>query len=322
MTTAAVRDEVRRAFPVWFNVWLSLGHVLTAFVFIQPPQAAAVATLAFPLVWVVLYYWLGRRGTRPDRATLAWLSLSAPAVAFLWWLPARLIWRPDDPSALRLGDEVLAILWVVLLVLHCRRERGWAAVSVFFGVGAIYGFFLENSGISLGYFTESGYNVYVPFSNTPLSSVAGWCTVFYPSVFISEALVGRLPAARRRILWPAAIVTTIAVSSDIHFDHIATALGMWTWNPQLPAFFLGVPLVNYTSWVCAVFAFASVYYFIERRSSGATVTPRLVLLALPVMLAISALANLLLIGLLEGFSGPSWRIVRDALATTIKAYGT
>lgn len=294
-------------------MWLSLGHVLTALVFVQPPRVAATATVLFPLFWAVMYYAIGRRATRPDRALLAWLCLAAPAVAFVWWLPARLIWTPADPSSVRLAFEVLAILWVLILIVHCRRERGWPGVSVFFIVGAIYGFLLENSGISLGYFTESGYHLYVPFSRTPLSSVAGWCTIFYPSVFIAESLLDRLPAIRRRVVWYAALVALIAVSSDLHFDHVATALGMWTWNPLLPAFFLGVPLVNYTSWVTSVFAFACVYYFIARRGWSPRVRPGVAFLAVPVMLAIAAIGNLVLIGVLEGFSGPSWQIVLQAV---------
>jgi uncharacterized membrane protein len=306
--------EIRDNFPVWFSLCLSGGHVLSGLTFVQPPQYAAVLTIVFPLFWVAAYYGIARRGdVNLDRSLVASLCLAAVALTLLLWLPARIAWVPNDSSALRFGFEVLAIIWVALLFLHCLRDRGWPGVTLFFLVGAIYGFALENGGITLGYFSEAGYRFYVPLSRTPISSVAGWCTIFYPSMFIAERLIARFPAWRRRVIWPALLATAIALSSDLHFDHLATALGMWSWNERLPAFFLGVPLVNFTSWVAAVFVFAALYFSLERLSWRATTKSIAALLAIPIMLGVAGVVNLLLIGLLEGFSGPSWRIFRDAL---------
>jgi uncharacterized membrane protein len=204
-------------------------------------------------------------------------------------------------------------VWAALLALHCRWDRGWPGVALFFGVGAIYGFALENGGITLGFFSEAGYRFYVPLSRTPIAAVAGWCTMFYPSVFIAEKLIAHGPLWRRRVIWSAVLVAAIALSSDLHFDHLATALGMWKWNERLPVFFLGVPLVNFTSWITAVFAFGAAYFYIERRAWSATKKATAALLAVPIMLVVAGVANLLLVGLLEGFSGPSWGIFRDAL---------
>ena len=306
--------EIRDHFPVWFILCLSGGHVLSALAFVQPPRYAAMVTAIFPLFWVAVYYRIGRANdARLDRPLIVALCVAAVVLTLLAWLPARAAWNPADPSAVRSRFEVLAILWVSLLLLHCLRDRGWPSVAMFFPVGAIYGFLLENGGISLGYFSEAGYRYYVPFSRTPISSVAGWCTVFYPSVFIAEKLIARTPSWRSRVFLSAALVTAIAISSDLHFDHLATALGMWTWNPRLPAAFLGVPLVNFTSWLTAVFAFAVLYFLFERRAWSATSKVAVALLGIPIVLGIAGVANLMLIGILEGFSGPSWTIFREAL---------
>lgn len=305
--------EIRDSFPVWFLLCMSGGHVLSAVTFLQPPRYWALVTAIFPLFWVAAYYRLKRDGARFDRPLVVSLCGVAIALTILLWIPARMAWTPGDPAALRARFEVLAILWTPVLLLHCLRDRGWPGVSLLFAVAAVYGFALENGGITLGFFSESGYRFYVPLSRTPISSVAGWCTIFYPSVFIADKLITRFPAWRGRVLWPSALVTAIALSSDIHFDHVATALGMWTWNERLSPFFLGVPLVNYTSWLTAVFAFAVLYYVVERRPWRAITKVAAALFSIPVVLGVAGIANLLLIGAFEGFSGPSWTIFRSAL---------
>ncbi len=306
--------EIRDNFPVWFILCVSAGHVLSALALVQPARPATAFTFIFPLFWVATYYSVGRDdSTRLDWPLIGSHILGAVALTLLLWLPLRLSWNASNPSALRFGYEILAVVWAALLAFHCHYNRGWPGVALFFGVGATYGFALENGGITLGFFSEAGYRFYVPLSRTPISSVAGWCTIFYPSVFIAEKLMARLPAWRRRVIWPAALVAAIALSSDLHFDHLATALGMWRWNERLPVFFLGVPLVNFTSWITAVFAFAAAYFSIERRAWSAMKKATAALLAVPIMLGVAGAANLLLVGLLEGFSGPSWGIFRDAL---------
>lgn len=305
--------EIRDSFPVWFLLCMSGGHVLSALTFLQPPRYWALVTAILPLSWVAAYYRLRPSRARFDRPLVVSFCVAAIALTLLFWLPARLAWAIGGLPALRATFEVLAILWTLVLLLHCLRERGWGGVSLLFAVAAVYGFALENGGITLGYFSEAGYRFYVPLSRTPVSSVAGWCTIFYPSVFIADRLIERFPEWRGRVLWPSVLVTAVALSSDVHFDHLATALGMWIWNERLPAFFLGVPLVNYTSWLTAVFSFAALYYLVERKPRPARRKAGVALLAIPIVLGVAAIANLLLIGLLEGFSGPAWTIFREAI---------
>jgi hypothetical protein len=307
--------EIRDDFPAWFVLCVSAGHVLSAIALLQPARPVTAVTFAFPLCWFAAYYGAGRDdGFVPrDWTAVGALVLGAVALTLLLWLPLRMFWGASNLAGLRLGYEVLAVGWAGLLALHCRSDRGWPGVALFFGVGAIYGFVLENSGITLGFFSEAGYRFYVPLSRTPISSVAGWCTIFYPSVVIAERLVARFPGLARRFIWPALLVTAIALSSDLHFDHLATALGMWRWNDRLPTFFLGVPLVNFTSWTSAVFAFAAAYFSLQPLAWSAARKTAAALLAVPIMLGVAGILNMLLLILLEGFSGPSWAILRDAL---------
>lgn len=314
----AAASEVRDQFPMWFTVWLPIGHVFTAMWLVQPARPSALATVLLPLSWAAVFLAVRRRrGKGPPAGVLALLCATAPLIALLWWLPAWLMYDVADPTRLKFGFEVLSLAWVVALIWHCFHTRGWRGVAVFFGVGAVYGLCLENGGITLGFFSEPDYRLYVPFTRTPLSSVAGWCTIFYPSAFIAESLLARWVAVRRSILASAALLAAIALSSDLHFDPIATALRMWVWHPTLPAAYLGVPLVNYTSWFTSVSAFAGTLFVAQRRGWTARSLPMFAVFAIPAMLLMAGAGNLLLIGALEGFSGPSWTLLLAAVRAAL-----
>ncbi|MGH7676927.1 MAG: carotenoid biosynthesis protein [Gemmatimonadaceae bacterium] len=304
-----VRIELAASFPVWVNVWLGISHVYTALTFFDPGRISAVATLVFPLAWAACFYYARRRQTSLD--VLVILSATAPAFAFLAWLPLLLAWDPGNPAGERMAYELLVIAAAVVLAVHCRRTRGWAGVVVFFGAAGLYGLLLESSGITLGYFTEPGYYLYVPWTSTPVAAVAGWCTIYYPSVFIAESLGEAAPAPRRRALVMALLTAVIALCSDLHFDPVATALGFWVWNERLTAAFLGVPLVNFTSWLTAVFGFAVVYFVILGREWSVRVRTLALVLAVPLMQALAGVMNVALIAALEGMDGPSLAILRS-----------
>ena len=306
--------EVRDTFPVWFNLALCIGHVLTALFLLWTPRYVALYTLAFPLFWIALYYNVRRTIVRLDPALVATLLVALPAAVLIAWWPAKLAYSATHEFSLKFGFELLSLAWVGALVLHCWKQRGPYYVVVFFVAGAVYGLALENSGISMGYFSETNYRMYVPLTHTPVSSVAGWCTIFYPSVFIAETLIQRTRLFGKGILASALLVSVIALSTDLHFDHLATLLNMWTWHPKLPPFFLGVPLVNFTSWLTAVFAYALAYFYLERLPWSARRKGIAILASVPAMLVIAAILNLALTGMLEGPSGPSWTIMRGFFA--------
>ncbi len=315
MVTSALK-ETRDHFPVWFGVWLAIGHVLTATLLLEPPRPSTLATLLLPLAWAAAYYVALPPERRPPRAMLSTLIVAAPVVAFVCWLPAALMYREGDLATLRFSFELVAPLWAAALMVHCKYNRGWPGVAVFFGLGAAYGLVLESSGIELGYFSEADYRIYIPFTHTPLSSVAGWCTMFYPGVFAAEAIATRI-APRSRVLVPTAVVTASALSTDLHFDPVATALGMWVWSPQLEPVWFGVPLVNFTSWFSAVSAVALVYFWAVRRPWAPRARLPVALASVIAALMLSAATNLLIIGVLEGFDGPSWRIFLDAMRAVV-----
>jgi uncharacterized membrane protein len=320
MSVTSALTETRDRFPVWFGVWFAICHVLTGTLLLEPARTSTLATMLLPLAWAVAYYAALPAGQRPSTATLATLIVAAPFAALVCWLPAALLYRGDDLATLRFAFELLAPLWAFALIAHCKRQRGWAGVAVFFGLGAAYGLALETSGIDLGYFTEADYRIYVPFTHTPLSSVAGWCTVFYPAVYAAETIAARM-APRSRMLVPAAIVTASALSSDLHFDPVATALGMWVWNAQLEPVWFGVPLVNFTSWFAAVSAAALVYFWASQRFWPARMRLPLAIAGVIAALTLSAAINLVVIGVLEGFDGPSWQIFRAYLSRSLASLG-
>jgi uncharacterized membrane protein len=318
MIAAAAITETRNRFPVWFGVWLAIGHALTATLLLEPPRMSAVATLVLPLAWAVAYYAAVPADRRPSGATLVALVTAAPVAAVVCWLPASLMYRGDDLATLRFSFEILAPLWAAALIGHCKRERGWAGVAVFFGLGAAYGLVLETSGIELGFFSEADYRIYVPLTNTPVCTVAGWCTVFYPAVYTAETVAARI-APRSRLLVPAAVVTAAALSTDLHFDPVATALGMWVWHPTLEPVWFGVPLVNFTSWVAAVSAGALAYFWVAQRSWTQRSRIPVALGSVLAALALSGVINLFLISALEGFDGPSLQVLVESMRTILSS---
>ena len=312
-----VRAEARDSLPVWLSVWFSVSHLYSALTLFEPDRLSAFGTVLFPLAWAGAYYYAKHRERPVDVTAVAVLSVLTPAMALLLWMPVWVAWAPADPFG-RLAYELIAIASAIALLIHCRRARGWFGVLAFFGAAGLYGFLLETSGITLGYFSETGYHLYMPFTRTPVAAVAGWCTIFYPSVFVAESIAGAAPALRRRVATLALLTAAIGLSADLHFDPIATALGFWVWNERLADAFLGVPLVNFTAWITALFAFAVVYFYVTHRDWSTKKKALVLVIAVPGMQLLAGVLNLALIAALEGPGGPSVGILRDYVARLLQ----
>jgi len=113
---------------------------------------------------------------------------------------------------------------------------------------------------------------------------------------------------------------------DSLIDPFATDFGLWTWNRaynhQNSFYWFGVPLANFVSWFTAVFTFGAAYYYFELKKTGWEQMKRnaAMLCSLPLVLLAAGIIEFSSLGLIEGFHGPSWTIlkqyVRDGMPLT------
>ena len=107
----------------------------------------------------------------------------------------------------------------------------------------------------------------------------------------------------------ALFISMIALCWDLNVDPVATGLGLWTWNARLPAWFFGVPLVNFTSWFSAVFAFGVGYTVITRSRVSEKKKTAAMFAVIPLLLLAAAVINFGICGIAEGFGGPAWTVM-------------
>ena len=206
--------------------------------------------------------------------------------------------------------EMMNVVWLVLLVLHCRRFRGWQGVIRFFVAALLYGFILESGGVLSHFFTENDYHVYFPFFAAPMVTMLGWPMVFYCVCYIWDILAKHwIKLQKINSLLAALVISMIALCWDLNVDPVATGLGLWTWNARLPAWFFGVPLVNFTSWFSAVFAFGVGYTVITRSRVSEKKKTAAMFAVIPLLLLAAAVINFGICGIAEGFGGPAWTVM-------------
>jgi uncharacterized membrane protein len=164
-------------------------------------------------------------------------------------------------------SHTLFELGVYALALLCLRHAGkegthvvWALVA-----GIAHGILLEYLGLHAKHASEPDYN-YGPFlillfANTqdalPLCIVVSWGLIMYAAMQTTKRL-GALPWYLRLF-----VNATLGISLDFILDPIASGpggLGMWFWNPKLPAEWMGVPLGNFIGWYMVIATFT---FFIE-----------------------------------------------------------
>lgn len=208
------------------------------------------------------------------------------------------------------GYEIWCVSWTFMFLLHCWYFRGWRGVITFFGAALLYGFLLESGGVSKDFFREYNYHMYLPFLAAPVATMTGWPMVFYASVHTYEMFERRWQSLKKvNFLIIGLLISLTALFRDLNLDPVATNLSLWTWHELLPAWFLGVPLVNFTSWLTAVFSFGAGYIFIHRRVTWSGRTKIIAMFVMiPVFLFISGTINFAICGLIEGFDGPAWTV--------------
>ena len=208
------------------------------------------------------------------------------------------------------GHEIMNVFWLIMLLGHCWYWRGRKGLIKFFVATLIYGFLLESGGVAGDYFREYDYTLYLPLLAAPLATMAGWPMIFYSSLSLYEMIERRWPKLKEtNVVAIGLIIAVIATSWDLHIDPVATGLGLWTWHELLPAWYLGVPLLNFMSWLTAVFVYGVGYTYIHRRADWSDRKKIIAMFGMiPVLLIAAAIINFTLMGIIEGFDGPTWQV--------------
>ncbi|MFC1736950.1 carotenoid biosynthesis protein [Candidatus Hydrogenedentota bacterium] len=295
---------IMRDFPSYYIFIGVFAGIHIALKNLPEPRPAFALTAVFPLAVLVIdrIRWYRRRNPDEDYSRYA-MRLSAvmiSALAIILFLPR----RPLEFDTLRKIGEISGLAGSALFIFHARLLHGKAGVAKFFGVGLLYGMIIENGGIWMGFFSEEGYMVYIPFLPAPLCNVLGWSIVYYMfNHFIDDSSISRKPLA-------AALVASVAmVAVDLQLDPIATRIGAWVWHDDLPELFLGVPLINFVAWFSAVFPFALFHFSLENKGDlYSSSRNRKLLVRIPVALVAALGIVLGLTIIFEGFASSTMNI--------------
>ena len=314
----AAKHEVVAYLPAW--MYLVYGCLLlnAEMTNVDPPRYDLVPTVIFPLLVFVLFS-AARAFGSSDVVGAGRVRLFVASVGLALALPAiNLAYHQPSPltrDGLLMIYEYSNFFWAGLLIWHAwKHDR--SHVTLFFGVGLLYGMGLENGGILLGFFHETNLTrTQVPPFLAPVATMVGWSIVLYMATFVVWKMRVWLPALRRSALASAVSVGLLATMLDLQIDPIATATGCWVWHESLPAWFYGVPQVNFVAWVTSLTPFAYVFFRIQERAGlvdGAT-WPRRELLRLlawvPAAMVLALMVFMSATVLLEGPTGPSWEIM-------------
>ncbi len=308
--------------PLWIFLLNALSIFDAQIRSVSSSQRALSWTVLFPLCIFFLalhmYCWRGYEGKRRKyfcaMATVLFLLLVLFGVVFL-----RLD-QPYPPIDMKLWFEISTGLFFVLFFIHSISYESLDTTAAIFLIGLLYGIILENGGIVLGFFRETGFHIYISFLPAPLFTSLGWCNVFYICRFCAHLISGRktsderMPQERgslmsRDVLSFALIVTISALFLDIQLDPFATHHRLWVWNEELNPFFGGVPFINFSAWLSAVFPFAFAFRSLERRKndSGKLFSIKL-LISLPLVLMAAIFLVLSLTLICEGYASVSMRM--------------
>lgn len=320
----AAKREVVTFLPAWMYLvygCLLLNAELTN---VDPPRYDLVPTVVFPLSVFVLFSAARAFGLSDVRARVRFFAVSVGLAVGLPLL--NLSYHQPSPLSreqLLVVYEYSNFVWAGLLMWHAwKHDR--SHFVLFFGVGLVYGVLLENGGIVMGFFHETNLTrtQVKPFV-APVATMVGWSVVLYMATFVVWKLRTWWPTLRRSSAASGLLVGAVAVLLDFQIDPIATATGCWVWHESLPAWFYGVPLVNFVAWVSALAPFAFVLFRLQTRAGlgdGASWpraqlwralrwVPAVALLALVVFLAVMAVT--------EGPGGPSYAILGRFVSKTL-----
>ena len=207
------------------------------------------------------------------------------------------------------GFEIWNVFWLLMMFMHCWYWRGRNGLLKFFVAALVYGFLLESSGVAGDFFREYDYSYYLPMLAAPIATMAGWAVVFYSAIFNYEMIERRWPQLKSvNGVVIGLMISLIALFGDLNIDPVATGIGFWTWHELLSAWYLGVPLLNFVSWLAAVFVFGVGYTYIHRTKWAESTKIIAMIVLIPVFVIVSGIINFGIMGVAEGFNGPSWQV--------------
>ena len=282
-----------------------------------PPRPEYVWSFIFPLIVPFVIYNLRWRSANTSERWLYTIVLaSAPLlIGLTWWFAIRI---PIASHSLRQIYEIGAILNLLVLIIHAarlRRELVWLLL----GPVTFYGLLLENGGIWLGFFTELNYFIYLGFLPAPLAPLCGWITIFYLLIWVKWEIQKQVSKNLINPFLAAIFAAFSGLMLDLQIDPLATAVGFWIWNPLLQNKVLGVPILNFVAWFCAIYPFT---WLIFHREQMVSLSPleiakkshrHWLLLRVPFILAVAAVMFCSMMFLIEGgLSGPTFEILRES----------
>jgi hypothetical protein len=169
------------------------------------------------------------------------------------------------------GHEITSLIWILLILAHIIFYKRLGGLGFFYGAALLYGMTLESNGVMMKFFFEDQYHLYLPPFHAPVVTMFGWATVFYPCSMVLHKYQDAWPRLKNlHWLWGGLVISIIALMIDIQVDPVATNLTLWTWNSLLRegVHFLGVPVLNFFSWLFAVWVFGSFYLYLSRGKDG------------------------------------------------------
>lgn len=303
------RRALWRDLPLWFipAQVLYLSYVETTV--LAPPRLDLLLAGLAPLAWFAAVLIVRIRLKKSSLMFSRRISRRSMAAAAAIAIPFAFPPLTRDPGIVKTLFEVNLLAGATIMGLHCFKTRGLQDLLCVFGIGFLYGLLLENSGIWMGFFSESGYFAYIPGLPAPLTTMCGWSLSFYVAVWIADQLA---PQSSRIVF--TLLATGFILSLDIGTDPAAIVFHWWSWPESFSHRLLDVPLINFIAWISATVPFFFAYA--QARSSkwpvGWNRSARLAAL-MPAVLVVAALMVLGLTWFALGFDSPEMRLFRSAL---------
>ncbi len=316
---AQLRSDVVSQFPVWTFLFYGLLLLNCALTNFTPPQTATAWTVVFPLSVFVLMV-CARALRAPFVANRLLLVLFAVGVSVVLPILNLAFHRPSPVQGpvLLVIYEISNFFWAALMMWHAASQKR-QHLALFFGSAFLYGACLENGGIWLGFFDESGLNLSHVFGlPAPMATMLGWSVVLYMGTFAVWRLREYFPILRSSRALSAVLVATVATLLDLQIDPLATAAGAWVWHSSLQPFFHGVPLLNFVAWMSAITPFSYAMFRVQdefrqrdgSRWSNAALLRLASLVPFILLMALICFAGTMY--LIEGANGPAWNIFYEA----------
>jgi hypothetical protein len=325
--------ELWNHLPIYYYLYVIAVMNMAALCYFPEPRTRYLLSGLFPLTVVLGSYWgrLTGEGLTGAARTRRFALFAVGALAFLGAVIAYGLTRGfialGEPLAhidqVKWNHEITSSVWTIAITAHCYWRKDLWGFLTFYGTAFLYGMILETSGVTMGYFFEPCYHLYIPPFTAPAVTMFGWSTVFYPAVaHMTYWRTWFKPLWGESIVRPALMVTAVAICIDLVVDPVASNIGLWTWHevykPELgDVFIFDVPFLNFSAWFGAVFAFGLGYFYCTQWRSEWTPKQAFTrnALLLPFVYALSGTIHMPLMLAVEtftnqgGFPGPTINIL-------------